>query len=361
MLKKLVDENEALKEQLMVFDILARHFENVYWVDLEKRTARILKLDASYVDVPGKEDHKEFPFEAVVKHWIDTIVYEEDRDKVRSVITVQNVLKNFETKDEVVGNYRSKGNGEIHYFQYTVSKASKDKRYAILGFQNVDDIIKEHEEIDAKKREQELLHQKEVDEQLSIIKALSKSFRNVFVANMTEGTARAIRLANNYNVKAIRDVSKITFRFDEVVDRWVKENVHPDDKKKVKESLNVENIRRVFSKHDKYVGTYRNIEDGVMHYYQYDCRRIDNTDNVVVGFQLIDKIVEEQKEAQRREMALREARIKEEKERVEVINSLSTIYSTIFQANIKTHEYEELTSVPLMEKVIENKGNFDTI
>ena len=361
MLKKLVEENDALKEQLMVFDTLARHFENVYWIDLEKRTARILKLDASYVDVPGKEDHKEFLFEAVVKHWIDTIVYEEDRDKVRSVITAENVLKNFETKDEVVGNYRSVGNGEVHYFQYTVSKASKDKRFAILGFQNVDDIIKEHEEIDAKKREQELLHQKEVDEQLSIIKALSKSFRNVFVANMTEGTARAIRLANNYNVKAIRDVSKITFHFDEVIDRWVNENVHPDDKKKVKESLNVENIRRVFSKYDKYVGTYRNIEDGVMHYYQYDCRRIDNTENVVVGFQLIDKIVEEQKEAQRREMALREARIKEEKERVEVINSLSTIYSTIFQANLKTHEYEELTSVPLMEKVIENKGNFDTI
>ncbi len=361
MLKKIVDENDALKEQLMVFDTLARHFENVYWVDLEKRTARILKLDASYVDVPGKEDHKEFPFESVVKHWIDTIVYEEDRDKVTSVMTAQNILKNFETKDEVVGNYRSVGNGEIHYFQYTVSKASKDMRYAILGFQNVDDIIKEHEEIESAKRKQELLHQKEVDEQLSIIKALSKSFRNVFVANMTEGTARAIRIANNYNVKAVRDVSKIIFHFDEVIDRWVNENVHPDDKKKVKESLNVENIRRVFSKHDKYVGTYRSIEDGVLHYYQYDCRRIDNTENVVVGFQLIDKIVEEQKEAQRREMALREARIKEEKERVEVINSLSTIYSTIFQANLKTHEYEELTSVPLMEKVIENKGNFDTI
>ena len=42
-------QDESLREQLMVFDTLARHFKNVYWVDLEKRTARILKLDADYV------------------------------------------------------------------------------------------------------------------------------------------------------------------------------------------------------------------------------------------------------------------------------------------------------------------------
>lgn len=138
--------------------------------------------------------------------------------------------------------------------------------------------------------------------------ALSKSFRNVFVANLKEGTAKAIRLDDSYNVKAIRDVSSYAFPFDEVIDRWVKENVHPDDKKRIKESLNVDNIRKVFASQDSYVGTYRNIEDGIEHYYQYDCRRVDNTEYVVVGFQLIDKIIEEQKENQRRERTLEEAR-----------------------------------------------------
>ncbi len=111
------------------------------------------------------------------------------------------------------------------------------------------------------------------------------------------------------------------------------------DKKRVKETLNVKTVREIFAKQDKYVGTYRNIEDGVQHYYQYDFRRVGDTENVVVGFRLIDKIVEEQKENQKRERALEEARLKEEKEHAEVINSLSTIYSTIFQANIVTHEY----------------------
>ncbi len=354
-------QNEERREQLMVFDALARHFKNVYWLDLEKRTARILKLDADYVDVPGKEDHHEFLLEAVIENWRNTIVYPEDREKVSRVITIENIKKAFETQEEIVGNYRSLVNGEIHYFQYNISRTDQDGTKAVAGFQNIDDIIEEHQEIETVKREKELAHQRELEEQLEIINALSKSFRNVFVANLTEGTARVIKLADDYHVSAIRAIKSQTFQFDAVVDRWVRETVHPDDKQRVKETLNVKAVREIFSKQDKYVGTYRNIEDGVQHYYQYDFRRVGNTENVVVGFRLIDKIVEEQKENQKRERALEEARLKEEKEHAEVVNALSTIYSTIFQADIITHEYEMLTSVPLMSKVAAGKGNFDDV
>ena len=133
-----------LKEQLLVFDTLARNFKNVYFVDLKKETAKILKLDASYVDVPGKKDHHEFPFEAALGHWIDTIVYPEDRDKVKAAISLENVRRIFETQDEFVGNYRSLAGGELHHFQYTLNKADKDGTKAILGFQNVDDIVEDH-------------------------------------------------------------------------------------------------------------------------------------------------------------------------------------------------------------------------
>lgn len=352
---------ESLKEQLMVFNALSRHLENVYLLNLEKKTTRILKLTASYVDVPGKIDHQEFLFEPVIENWINTIVYEEDREKVKEIFNIENVKNVLKTKEEIVGNYRSLIKDEIHYLQYRIIKSNEDEKIAIVSFQNIDEIIKEHQKIEEAKRKKEAEHKKEVSDQVAIILALSKSFRNVFVANLKEGTARAIRLADNYNVKAIRDVDNINFQFDAVIDRWIKENVHPNDKKRIKQSLNVENIRKIFSKQDSYVGTYRNIEDGVEHYYQYDCRRVDNTDFVVVGFQLIDKIIEEQKENQKRERDLEEARFKEEKEHVEVINSLSTIYSTIFKADIITHQYELLTSIPLMKETVQTRGYFDDV
>ena len=352
---------DSLKEHLMVFDTLSRNFSNVYLINIEKKTAKILKLNASYVDVPGKTNHQEFLFESVIHHWIETIVYEEDREKIRKAFEIENIRNALKTKDECVGSYRSFVNGEIHYFQYRIIKSSEDGKMVVVGFQNIDDIIQEHKKIEEENRKKEYAHQKEVADQFAIIMALSKSFRNVFVADLKMGTARAIRLAENYNVKAIRDVDNMTFQFDAVIDRWVRETVHPDDKKRIKATLNVENIRKIFAKQDSYVGTYRNIEDGIEHYYQYDFRRVDNTDFVVVGFQLIDKIIEEQRENQRREKTLEEARFKEEKERLEVIDSLSTIYSTIFQAYIVTHRYEILTSIPLMGELVQTQGNFDDV
>ncbi len=354
-------QEDAIKEQLIVFDLLAKDFKNIYLLDLDKRTARILKLEASYVDVPNKDTKKEFNLEPVIENWINTIVYVEDREKLSSVLKVDNIKETLKTKNELVGNYRNVVNEEIHYYQYKITKSQSDSNIAIIGFQNIDDIIEEHLEEDRLKRDKEKQHQIELEEQLSIINALSYSFRNVFLADMEHGTARAIRIADNYNVKAITDVKNQVFPFDLVIDRWVRENVHPDDKKKIKDTLNVKNMREIFSKTDNYVGTYRNIENGVLHYYQFDCRRVGKTENVVVGFQLIDKIVLEQQENQRRERELERARIEEEKERVEVIRSLSTIYSTIFKANIVNHDYEILTSVPLMSEVVPSKGNFEDI
>ena len=171
---------KQLEEQLMVSNTLARNFANVYVADLDKKTARILKLDAAYVDVPGKTDHHEFPFDAVVAHWIDTIVYPDDRDKLREVITAENVKQVFQTKDEMVGNYRSVVDGELHHFQYSLSKVDEAGTKAILGFQNVDDIVDEH--LSAMRREKE----KEValQDALTVARHATRA-KTTFLSNMS--------------------------------------------------------------------------------------------------------------------------------------------------------------------------------
>ena len=199
----------------------------------------------------------------------------------------------------------------------------------------------------------------ELKEQIAITEALSRSFRNVFVANLNDGTARVIRLANNYNVKAIRDVNGQTFSFDEVVDRWVREAVCEDDKQRVKETLNIKNLRELFSKQDKLVGSYRSFEDGVQHYYQYDFRRIANGENIVAGFQLIDDTIREQTARENKEKELVEAHLRDVKEHWEVINSLSTIYTNIFSVNLDNHKYETLSNNSAFKMKIEGIDDFD--
>ena len=79
---------------------------------------------------------------------------------------------------------------------------------------DVDDIVREE-----KKKDEALA------EQIAIIDTLSKSFQNVFIANLNDGRARVVRLADEYHVKAVRDIEGKVFSVEDVIERWIKENV----------------------------------------------------------------------------------------------------------------------------------------
>ncbi len=303
-----------------------------------------MEADDLMLELLGIEDKNLTP-EEVYDAWFSNIV----PTSLQSVRSSVEKMKNTGS-DENTYLWRHPVLGE-RYVRCGGNAKQVEGGFVLRGYHyDVDDIVRRQ-----KKKDEALA------EQVAIINALSQSFRNVFAANLEDGTARAIRLANDYNVRAVREVAEMTFPFDDVVDRWVHETVHPEDKERIRNLLNMENLRKIFSRQKQYVGTYRNIEDEAVHYYQFDFRRIGDTENIVAGFQLIDTIVEEQTAREKKEKELTEARLREEKEHSEVISALSTIYSTIFRADISTHEYEILCSVPLMKKVAADTGNFDNV
>ncbi len=341
-IQKMAREKDEKLEQMQ--EILATSRIAIWSIFLPDGKSPRLEADDLMLELLGITDKNMTP-EEVYDAWFSNIV----------PASLQSVLSSIEKmkkrgSDENTYLWRHPVLGE-RYVRCGGTAKPMDGGFVLRGYHyDVDEAVREQ-----KKKDEELA------EQLEIINALSQSFRNVFVANLEDGTARAIRLANGYNVRAIRDVAEITFSFDDVVDRWVRETVHPDDKERIKNTINMENLRNIFSEKKQYVGTYRNIEDGVQHYYQYDFRRIGDTENIVAGFQLIDTIVEEQIAQEKKEKELIEAHLREEKEHSEVISSLSTIYSTIFRADVGAHEYEILASVPLMGKVVSATGNFDDV
>ncbi len=296
-----------LTEQSAVFSALARNFKNVYRVNLSTGRARVLKLETDYIRVPPQDANGEFAYTDLIDPWIDRLVYPADCAELRHALSIDNMRSQLAQHGEYTGNYRSIAMGGVHYFQYNVLKTDTDMDTAIVAFQNVDDIIAEHLAAEREKQQQEHARQKRMAEQMAIIDTLSQNYRNVFIANLRDGTAKAIRLADSYRVKSVRDVENEAFPFDVVVDRWSRETVHPDDSERIRTTLSIDNLRKTLAKQDNMVGTYRNIEDGVQHYYQYDFRRIAGTENAVAGFQIIDDIVAEQTAYQRELIAARDA------------------------------------------------------
>ena len=138
---------------------------------------------------------------------------------------------------------------------------------------------------------------------------------------------------------------------------WVSTQVYPDDKERIAQALSLENLQEVFCEQDEYVGNYRSMEGGQLHNYQFDIKKIDNLGNVVAGFQMIDSIIEEHLAQEKKQRQLDEV----SRQHAQVISALSTIYTTIFRADLITHEYEVLNSVELMGKVAGHIGNFDDV
>ena len=323
---------KQIEELQGAFNVLARNFLNIFLISLEDGSARVLKLDGYVTEGLNRENQKPFEYPAILKQYISDRVYPEDQEMLHSRISLEALRTVFAERNECTGNYRALVDGETHHYQYNCARLGNTQSI-IAGFQNIDDIIEEN-------NAREEAHRKEVDEQQAIVNTLASSYRNVYVANLDDGATRVVKLADDYKVKAVKDVGNQIFFFDNVVDRWVRENVHPDDKKRIKEELNMANLNKIFAMQNEFTGTYQSLDGDAYHYYQYDFRKIEGTNSIVAGFKIVDDIVKSEKEQQERlSQALTAAQHDKEelleaqtelRDSMAITDALSRDYSNVF-------------------------------
>ena len=198
------------------------------------------------------------------------------------------------------------------------------------------------------------------DEYQSIFDVLARGFQNVFWVDLKAGMAKILKL-DGYVTEGLNRDDRNLFSYTAILGRYVKDRVHPEDKAPLLDKIGLDKIREVFSSESEYIGNYRVLIDGETHYCQYNYVKLISSDHLICGFQNIDSMIEEHLAQERKTREAWEAHQKEAEEHAEVISSLSTIYTTIFRANVLTHEYEILSSVPLMGKVATTNGNFDDV
>ncbi len=290
------EENSATEDRAMlsVFNALSRNFLNIFLISLKDGSAQVLKLDGYVTEGLNSEKPKPFYYPTILENYIQNRVHENDKNMLHEKLCLETLQQVFADRDEYVGNYRVSIDGVTHHYQFNYAKAADDE-FVVAGFQNIDDIVNEHAE-----------QQRAIDEQVAIVTALAGSYRNVYVASLDDGSARVVKLADDYKTGAITDVRKQVFSFDAVIDRWVRENVHPDDKQRVRETLSMDNLRKTFAEQGELSGTYRSLDGDEYHYYQFEARKIANTNNLVAGFKIVDDLMAQQ-ERLRDSMAINDA------------------------------------------------------
>ncbi len=335
-----------------IINVLSRDYRNVFWINLEDGSSRILK-DTGFT---GEKKNQRFLYDEFCKKFIDSRVHPEDREALERNISLKHLREVFREKDELNGNYRALTDGEVHHYRYAFFKLA-NLNSVVAGFRNVDDIIARHEAEKRSQREKELSYQNQLKEQLMISSTLARKFTNAYFVDMEKETLRILKLSDGYdellNLEGEHEVP-----FDSLRKHWLDTVVCPEDRERVSRVFETENVKKLLASQGEFTGHYRSIINEKVHNFQYSVKRMDMPGmKAVLGFQNVDEIVEQHLARERSEREMEKAA----REHAEVISAVSTIYSTIFRAELDTHRYEVLNSVPLMGKVAGTGGNFDDV
>ena len=341
------------KKSRAVINALSADFQNVFWINLEDGASSTLKMRSYYGEEMYEKYSHSFCYMPYLKEYISGRVHPEDREALARAVSLECLREAFQNKTEISGSFRILVDGQTHHYSY-VYKKLENFNAVVAGFRNIDDIIARH-------TAEEQAYQARIKEQLRVFDTLARNFKNIYLIDLQKETARILKPDSVYTeawqLRGVRE-----FPFDAVLGQWLNNTVCDEDRPEIARTFTVENIKRRLAEQREFTGNYRSAAGGSIHHYQYSIRRIDDVGlKAVLGFQNVDDIVAQHIAHEKKEQALEEARLREAREHAEVISSLSTIYSTIFRADIDTHRYDVLTSVSLMGDVAGKGGNFDDV
>ncbi len=144
-------------------------------------------------------------------------------------------------------------------------------------------------------------------EQVAVSDTLSRNFKNIYLVNLDEGTARILKFQDESHDDFIVGCLGRNFPYEGFLHRWIEQDVHPDDRASLMQELSVARLREVFAVQDEYEGYYRVLVDGKVLHYQYDMSKTGNGGFVVAGFQNVEAIIQEQLAAEKRQREKDEA------------------------------------------------------
>lgn len=151
-------------------------------------------------------------------------------------------------------------------------------------------------------------NKEERETQASIIQSLARNYLDVLLLDARANTASVIK-SKSILSSNLEQTDSGEYPFDLLIDKYIAENVHPEDQAMMREATRLPHVLEQLKEEQEYVGTYRIIQEGEAHYYQFRFIRNPEYGSVVMGLMDIDKIVAKELEQQEKlQQALDEAK-----------------------------------------------------
>lgn len=140
---------KQMREQFDVVNALSRDYLNIFLVDGDTDTAKILKLDGYVTTGLVNNPDTIYPYQATCEQYISERVHPDDQEMMHDAMKLERVLQELAGKKEYVSSYKTLVDGEVHYYQFKYMRLENTK-HIIAGFQNIDALITREKEVQKK-------------------------------------------------------------------------------------------------------------------------------------------------------------------------------------------------------------------
>ncbi len=281
--KKRKQSEKKLKKQLAILDALSDDYANVYMINASTEKVQLLKLNGYVTTGIRRNEDILYDYGRLQRQYVSERVYPLDREMMYDAISLDQVKKELRTSRQYTGNYRVLENGEMHYYQYKYIGMGNNE-YIVAGFQNTDKIVE-----DARRQKKIMEETRSQNRELvQAFHCLARNFKSVYLVDINRGTAKILKLEESLG-GFLGSVRNVNFPYEEYLNRWITENVHPEDQKKVKEALCAGHLRQIFAEQKEYKGNCRVLVDGRIVNHQFNLNMTEEEGKIVAGIQVIDE------------------------------------------------------------------------
>ncbi len=149
LLRATEQSKQELEAQLAIVNALSRDYLNVYTLNMQNATVRIVKLEGYLTPGLDPKSKEEYSYPEVLHRYIKNRVLEEDKDYMTEALSLERVKEKLAASPEYIGTYRVRIGEEIHDYQFTyVSYQAKGQMtpLALAGFRNIDEIVRKEQQ-----------------------------------------------------------------------------------------------------------------------------------------------------------------------------------------------------------------------
>ena len=185
------------------------------------------------------------------------------------------------------------GNMSYHQMAFALAGQPGETENFILAFRDIDKSIRKH-----------ISDKRYLREQLDIVETLSRDYYNIFKINPQTGEVVILKL-DGYVTKGMEGAGEKVYSYDVLYKQYVKDRVYSEDQEWMYDAISLDTVNRKLLDNSEYVSSYRVMDNGEVHYYQFTYILINaNITNsaMLAGFKNVDDIVASAKERQNLEI-----------------------------------------------------------